>query len=547
MTLPASTLGSLGFPRGFLVFVAAVFLYAGHARAVTQPDGTMIPVTSQLQDLFTARHEAIVAQRDAAILPERYLPGCTLTFTLVSRGMATFQDAFGWYNARTPPARPDPSDLHVLIPCTAHAGDSFTLDMRHEPAYRGGEIGFFLITPQGLPSTCASLTTYAHTYFSERAWNDDAMGANSYIHLLTYDSTVTPQAFYFAWEDLYNGGDNNFTDFVALVQNLTCTGGGGSCDTGLLGVCAMGTRQCHDGALVCTASVQPSPERCDGLDNDCNGRVDDGPGLCPGVQICDRGNCVAPCLSELGCFTPLVCSPRGTCIEPDCLPVTCPAGQRCMGGTCVDPCTWVVWPGDQICRGGRCVNPCAGVPCDADQVCVSGVCQPLCQCRPCAADQTCSDDGVCRPTVCATVTCGMGQICTAGVCVDACAGAHCPVGEVCSLGNCVPPPGVDGGVSGTDAGGDAALDAPGVVAMDAATDVGAFDATPEMDAATSYVPRVPQGCSCNVAGGGLTYGGWALALGVSVLGVRRRKSRPQPHRGHLRSGRRPDAAGKVAP
>ncbi len=75
-------------------------------------------------------------------------------------------------------------------------------------------------------------------------------------------------------------------------------GGGASCNTGFLGVCAAGTVHCQSGALACIQNLAPSAEVCDGLDNDCNGVVDDAPvaNMCPptanvATTTCSAGGC----------------------------------------------------------------------------------------------------------------------------------------------------------------------------------------------------------------------------------------------------------------
>ncbi len=55
-----------------------------------------------------------------------------------------------------------------------------------------------------------------------------------------------------------------------------------------VGVCRAGTARCNAVGefgtwSACTGAVTPSPERCDGVDNNCNGTVDDGCACTPGM------------------------------------------------------------------------------------------------------------------------------------------------------------------------------------------------------------------------------------------------------------------------
>lgn len=53
-------------------------------------------------------------------------------------------------------------------------------------------------------------------------------------------------------------------------------GGGGACDTGQSGLCKAGVLHCGAGGLTCTPLNVPKAEVCNGVDDDCDGEIDDG-------------------------------------------------------------------------------------------------------------------------------------------------------------------------------------------------------------------------------------------------------------------------------
>lgn len=92
---------------------------------------------------------------------------------------------------------------------------------------------------------------------------------------------------------------------------------GGPCTTGLPGICAQGTLQCQGGMTRCAPLVLPftRSETCNGLDDDCDGLVDEG--ACPSPMECRSGD------SGYGCCFPsgVSASNCDQCCSGECIPL----------------------------------------------------------------------------------------------------------------------------------------------------------------------------------------------------------------------------------
>ena len=73
-----------------------------------------------------------------------------------------------------------------------------------------------------------------------------------------------------------NGLDDDCDGRVDNLEDSLCYSLGDSDPTKNKGICHSGLSQCISGVNVCSFEQLPEPEVCNGLDDDCNGVVDDG-------------------------------------------------------------------------------------------------------------------------------------------------------------------------------------------------------------------------------------------------------------------------------
>jgi hypothetical protein len=318
------------------------------------------------------------------------------------------------------------------------------------------------------------------------------------------------------------------------------------CQTGLRTVCTDGTTG------ACIGQILPSPEVCDGKDNDCNGLIDDGAACGAGLS-CINGNCVLTlCGGEQRCPTGYACVTAAGPTQWSCQPVlcpttVCPTGQRCDRGACDDPCAGkscgagtvcaggvcsggacylTGCPSDQECRNGSCVpNPCATLTCPSGTFCRDdngiGDCVQSCTEVACAAGQRCDVDGFCVADPCNGITCNPGDVCIDGSCVaNACNTVNCGTTKICDRGTCKDDP-----CSAT------VCPTGGVcLARDSIECAGApclraqcFQITNLSGGGTETPPPPPKsGCGCGAGQGSVA----TLLLGLLLLPLARRRRRP---------------------
>jgi len=205
--------------RCAVVFATAVFGWSSHASALKQPNNAVIPAGPSLQGLFDMLADPINALADAKTTPETFLPACEVKFRTLQKN-AGYQNSFGWYNVTD--TKPTLAELHQILACNDPVDTLKTVSITADPAYLGGEVGFFEAV-----GGCADINnppSVNYVFYSQPEFNPDAENQNPFIHLIVYDSKAFPRTYYFAWEDLIQGGDNDFDDLTTSVAGVQCNG-----------------------------------------------------------------------------------------------------------------------------------------------------------------------------------------------------------------------------------------------------------------------------------------------------------------------------------
>ncbi len=209
--------------------------------------------------------------------------------------------------------------------------------------------------------------------------------------------------------------------------------------------CGIGTTACIAGVITCNAVTAMMDDTCDGIDDDCDGLIDEdyvSTGACDiGLQCNGMDRCINGTPTCVG-------GPIGTeicnCADDDCdntvdENVTCGSGASCTHCQCAFPCDNSEFPCPlgKACVGTFCVtDPCFTMNCP-----MVGGDKGVCVIETNAMGM---DIGVCH-TACSQVTCSGGLVCKpdTGECVANNCGSFpelCTAQQVCISGTCTTNP-----------------------------------------------------------------------------------------------------------
>ena len=204
--------------------------------------------------------------------------------------------------------------------------------------------------------------------------------------------------------------------------NETFPEAGLACDGADSDSCEDGLIQCVNGVLECDDDVESVVEVCDGMDNDCDNDVDEDYDL-----LTDKNNCGA---CGYICDLPNAVS---TCENGDCAVLVCHDGYKNCDGVVANGCETEVYTAANNC--GSCGGFCQQT--HATNTCVMGVCTPACHSGYSDCDGN-PNNGCETNSGTSESDCGFcGNICDPPNASGNCVGGICKVGSCESgYGNC---------------------------------------------------------------------------------------------------------------
>lgn len=228
-------------------------------------------------------------------------------------------------------------------------------------------------------------------------------------------------------------------DWIKLQQPCTASMPcySGSDGTQKLGICKGGNQTCAEGvlSLKCSGQVTPATEGCNGLDDNCDGIVDEGcatcdPSQCDDSNVCTNEKCDGNTCKNMPVGDGAGCTDNNPCTDSDAC-----SGGKCTPGPIKDcsdnnPCT------EDVCdpKSGGCKNspksgPCTdGDPCTTDDACDAGSCKS-------GSPKSCDDGDQCTKDMCQSGNCKHEAICLCKAATD-CDDKNSCTDEACEGGAC---------------------------------------------------------------------------------------------------------------
>ncbi len=224
------------------------------------------------------------------------------------------------------------------------------------------------------------------------------------------------------------------------------------------------------GGLSACLAQTPAAEKCDGVDNDCDGDTDEltcddkndcTVDSCDSAKGCKFTNKSGPCDADGSSCTKDDACANGTCkpgpvLDCDdknpCTKDTCDAKVGCVYANTAAPCNADDNPCTvaDTCKAGKCQQG-ALKPCGSGQPCVKGACSIATgKCKftdkdgfPCNDGDACSGKGTCKGETCkaAPIDCNDNNACTLDSCVPTKGCKHdlnkgtCDDGDACTTGD----------------------------------------------------------------------------------------------------------------